>query len=154
MQISRMMGTSTASALEAVYGDKERKQKKLRQNCPLTRQSDSVSISPEAMNAYQIMRINLMEKLDYHGLNEEEKEPLVDGVPHEGPMAGVPGSGGGDQISVLKSKLEALTQQLMEVMNSGMPEETKAAKAGSIQAQINAVMQQINALMAKAKATA
>jgi len=148
MQISRMMGTSTASALEAVYGDEGGK-KKARQNCPLTRHFDSVSISPEAMNAYQMMRINLQEKPCYHGLNQEEKE-LLGKLPHEGPMAGVPGSGGGDSVSSLKSRLKELTQQLMQIMNSDMPEETKAAKAGAIQAQINEVMQEINSLQAKA----
>jgi len=149
MQISRMLGTSTASALEAVYGDEERKQKKARQNCPLTRHFDGVSISPEAMNAYQMMRMNLQEKPCYHGLNQEEKE-LLGKFLHDGPMAGIPGSGSGASVSALKSRLKELAQQLMQVMNSGMPEETKAAKSASIQSQISQVMQDLNALQAKA----
>jgi hypothetical protein len=150
MQIARMMGTSTASALEAVYADEERKQKQARQSDPLSRQQDSVSISPEALQAYQMMRLNLQEKPDYHGMKQEDKELLGD-FSGEAPTAeGASGSGERSDISKLESRLKELQAKLAQVQSSGMPEESKGAMTASIIAEINAVMQEINAKKAKA----
>jgi|GEM_PF-6489106 len=146
MQIARMMGTSTASALEAVYGDEERKQKEARQSSILSRQQDSVSISPEAMQAYQMMRLNLQDKPSHDGLNTQEIDLLGD-TPHEGPMAGgASAAAGSASISELEAKIKELQQQMVQIQNSGMPEESKAAMSASIEAQIQQLMQQLNAL--------
>jgi len=148
MQIARMMGTSTASALEAVYAEEERKQKQAKQPGALSWQQDSISISPEAMNAYQMMRINLMDKPSQHGLTQDEIKRLGK-TPHEGPTAGSAfGTSSGSSVTSLQSRLKELQQQLVQVQNSGMPEETKAAKTASIMSQINEIMQELQ----KAKA--
>jgi hypothetical protein len=149
MQIARMMGTSTASALEAVYGDEGRKQKEARQNSVFPGQRDSISISPEAMQAYQMMRLNLQDKPSLDGLNQDEIE-LLGKVAHEGPMpGGASGSGGSSIISELEAKIKELQQQMAQVQNSGIPDESKAAMTASIEAQIQQAMQELNALRVK-----
>lgn len=150
MQIANMLGTSTASALEAIYGEEERKQKAAKRNEIFSRQQDSVSISPEALQAYQTMRCTLEEASSTDGMTEEEKN-LPGDMPHEAAAGGSSsGSGGSATVAEIETKIKELQQKMMQIQNSGMPEESKNAMTTSIQAQINELMQQLNGLQAKA----
>ena len=150
MQIAHMMGTSTASALEAVYGE-DKKKKSAQQNTVHSWQEDSVSLSPEAIQAYSMMRLNLQEQPNVDGLNEEEKQ-LLGEAGNEAPEAGGVSQGGGSSSAAeIEAKIKELQQKMSQILSSGMPEATKNAMASSIQSQISQLMQELNALTAKAK---
>ena len=148
MQIAHMMGTSTASALEAIYGE-DKKNKSTQQNTVHSWQEDSVSLSPEALQAYSMMRLNLQEQPNVDGLNEEEKQ-LLGEAGNEAPEAGA-SQNSGSSAAEIEAKIKELQQKMSQILSSGMPEATKNAMSSSIQAQINQLMQELNALVAKTK---
>ena len=160
MNIANMLGTSTSSALEAVYGQKKKNDNDDNdRNGVYSWREDTVSFSEAALALAQLAgkeqgtaEDGSQESLNGQGSgkaalqsgNAEENEGEGD-VSGAG-QASSSGIGGGSSVSEIEAKIKQLQQKIVETQNSNLPEDTKSAMISAIQAQIGELVQEKNAL--------
>ena len=163
MNIANMLGTSTSSALEALYGQQKKKDDDdSAQSGVYSWQQDRVSISDAA--------------LALAGLAGKEQAPSEDGASQDSlngqgsrrvslPNAKTDGTeeaadsvesagggqqgfslGGGSSASDIEAKIKALQQKIVETQNSDLPEDAKSAMISGLQSQIGQLAQEKSAL--------
>ena len=148
MNIANMMGTSTSSALEAIYGERK-KQDEEEGLSVASWKKDTVSISAEAASLAKQMENRL-------GVSGASEQPnfAADDQQAERENGAVGGSGGGmgsgNDTRQLEAKIKELQSKLSSIQSSNIPEESKEAMTAAIQAELNAAMQELNAAQAAA----
>jgi len=147
MQIAHMLGTSTSSALEAVYGDPKRK-KELDGAPTAALSGDTVSISAKALElAAQMQADKSAPDRQNAAGGEAEEQNTEQGAGQSGGVG--MGASTGDQLAEIEGKIKELQQKISSIQNSAMPEESKQATISGLQAQIESLLQQLNALKAQ-----
>lgn len=138
MNIAYMMGTSTSSALEALYGDPQKKKNEATEAAPLAAPVDRVSISAEALALAAARRGS--------GENAGSEESAGESST-EAKGAGTAGTGAsGNSAASIEAKIKELQQKIMDVQNSNMPETSKQAMISSYETQLDALVQELNAI--------
>lgn len=160
MNIANLLGTSTSSALEAVYGQKKKNDNDDAQNGVYSWREDTVSLSEAALALAQLAgeeqataEDESQESLNGQGsgkaalqsgnADENEEDGAVAGAGQGSSSSGV---GSGSSVSEIEAKIKQLQQKIVETQNSNLPEDTKSAMISAIQAQIGELVQEKNAL--------
>ena len=162
MNIANLLGTSTSSALEAVYGQKKKNDNDDNaQNGVHSWREDTVSLSEAALALAQLAGKDQApaedESQESTNGQSSGKDALPSGNADENEEAvssagGGQGSafGGGSSASELEAKIKQLQQKIVETQNSSLPEDTKSAMISALQAQIGELVQEKNALEGQA----
>ena len=160
MNIANLLGTSTSSALEAVYGQKKKNDNDDAQNGVYSWREDTVSLSEAALALAQLAGKEQataddesQESLNGQGsgktalqsgnADENEEDGAVAGTGQGSFSSGV---GSGSSASEIEAKIKQLQQKIVEIQNGNLPEDTKSAMISAIQAQIGELVQEKNAL--------
>lgn len=158
MYIANLLGTSTSSALEAVYGQKKKNDNDDAQNSVYSWREDTVSLSDAALALVQLAGKEQAPSDDdtRESLNGQTPNGLpssgADGKSEEeGAVSGAgqsssSGGGSGSSVSEIEAKIKQLQQKIVETQNSDLPENTKSAMISALQAQIGELVQEKNAL--------
>ncbi len=159
MNIANLLGTSTSSALEAVYGQKKKNDNDDARNGVHSWREDTVSLSEAALALAQLAgkeqaaaEDESQESLNGQGsgraalqsgnADENEEDGAVAGA-GRGSSSGI---GSGSSVSEIEANIKQLQQKIVETQNSNLPEDTKSAMISAIQAQIGELVQEKNAL--------
>ena len=158
MNIANLLGTSTSSALEAVYGQKKKDEKEDgAQSGVHSWRQDTVSFSEAAL---ALLEVAGKEQAPSDGNSARDAmngqtaqgDPLAAAQGDE--VEGTEGDGGGQPFSLggnsnasdIEVKIKQLQQKIVETQNGSLPEDTKSAVISGLQSQISALVQEKNAL--------
>lgn len=141
MNIAYLMGTSTSSALEALYGDPKKRQETSTEGSVHSWQQDSVSISAEALALAYSQKTEDQTKNQSESQNAESEDAGMNTT-----ASGGSSGGSGTSIQKLEARIKELQQEISKVQSSNIPEESKNAIIGGLQAELEAALQELNAL--------
>ena len=168
MNIANMLGTSTSSALEAVYGQKKKKENEDdAQSGVYSWRQDRVSVSEAALALLEAAGKEQAPPEDDSSDNAASEELLHKNLGTDAKADGsgkTDGSveasgeaeqgfslGNGSSASDIDAKIKQLQQKIMEIQNSELPEDTKSAMISGLQAQISALVQEKSAMESQSR---
>lgn len=168
MNIANMLGTSTSSALEAVYGQKKKKENEDdAQSGVFSWRQDRVSVSeaalalleaagkeqapPEDASSDNAASGDALNKTLDSGAKSDGSGEANGSVAASGEAGQSFSLGNGPSASDIDAKIKQLQQKIVETQNNELPEDAKSAMISGLQAQISALVQEKSAIESQSR---